>query len=278
MLEAFWEAELALGRHVEAVPELGRLTQEHPLQEGWWALHALALYRAGRQGDALESLRSARRVLDDQLGVEPGTRLRELEQAILAQDPSLDLGSAPTAAREAPAPVASVTGCPYKGLARYELDDAAVFRGRERLVRMLVTSLVDRRLLVVSGSSGAGKSSVVRAGLLPALGSGELPSSAAWRPVVVVPGRQPVDTLASLTGRTHRRHPWCSSATSSSSCGQTASGRGSARPSSTPCWACCPTRSWRAACWWCAVTTSAGWPSTRTWPGTCTAPWSWCPR
>ncbi len=200
VLEAFWEAELALGRHLEAVPELGRLTQEHPLQEGWWALHALALYRAGRQGDALESLRSARRVLDDQLGVEPGTRLRHLEQAILAQDPSLDLASAPTAAREAVAPVASVTGCPYKGLARYELDDAAVFRGRERLVRMLVTSLVDRRLLVVSGSSGAGKSSVVRAGLLPVLGAGELPGSEAWRPVVVVPGRRPVDTLASLTG------------------------------------------------------------------------------
>ena len=200
VLEAFWEAELALGRHVEAVPELGRLTQEYPLHEGWWALHALALYRAGRQGDALESLRSVRRVLDDELGVEPGTRLRELERTILAQDRSLDLPSARAAAREAPAPVTSVTGCPYKGLARYELDDAAVFRGRGRLVRMLVTSLVDRRLLVVSGSSGAGKSSVVRAGLLPALASGELPGSAAWQPVVVVPGRRPVDTLSPLTG------------------------------------------------------------------------------
>ncbi len=200
VLEAFWEAELVLGHHVEAVPELGRLTQEHPLQEGWWALHALALYRAGRQGDALESLRSARRVLDDQLGVEPGARLRRLEQAILDQDPSLDLQSESETAAPAAVVVAPVTGCPYKGLARYEVDDAAVFRGRERLVRTLVTTLVDRRLIVVSGSSGAGKSSVVRAGLLPALASGELPGSEAWRPVVVVPGRQPVDTLASLTG------------------------------------------------------------------------------
>ncbi len=200
VLEAFWEAELALGRHVAAVPELGRLTQEHPLQEGWWALHALALYRAGRQGDALESLRNARRVLDDQLGVEPGTRLRQLEQAILAQEPDLDLVTAPPAPPEGLARVAKVSGCPYKGLARYELDDAAVFRGRDRLVRTLVSSLVDRRLIVLSGSSGAGKSSVVRAGLLPALASGELPGSTAWQPVVVVPDRRPVDTLSPLTG------------------------------------------------------------------------------
>ena len=94
----------------------------------------------------------------------------------------------------------TVKGCPYKGLARYELNDAAAFHGRGRLVRTLVTSLVDRRLLVVSGSSGAGKSSVVRAGLLAALGSGELPGSDQWRSVVVVPGRTPLDTLAPLTG------------------------------------------------------------------------------
>ncbi|MGH3345959.1 MAG: AfsR/SARP family transcriptional regulator, partial [Nocardioides sp.] len=137
VLEAFWEAELALGRHAEAVPELGRLTQDQPLQEGWWALHALALYRAGRQGDALETLRGARRVLDDQLGVEPGARLRELEQAILAQDATLDLAPAaatPTTPAVKPAAVAQTTGCPYKGLARYVVDDAAVFHGRDRLV------------------------------------------------------------------------------------------------------------------------------------------------
>ena len=200
VLEAFWEAELALGRHTEAVPELGRLCREQPLHEGWWALHAMALYRSGRQGDALETIRSARTVLDEQLGVEPGARLRELEQAILTQDASLDLGTLPPSAPAPQTRGVTVTGCPYKGLARYELDDAAVFHGRDRLVRTLVTSLVDRRLLVVSGSSGAGKSSVVRAGLLAALGSGELPDSDQWRSIVVVPGRNPLDTLAPLTG------------------------------------------------------------------------------
>ncbi len=197
-LEAFWEAELALGRHAEAVPELGRLVSEQPLHESWCALHALALYRSGRQADALEAIRAARAVLDEELGVEPGVRLRELEKHILGQDPRLDLGT-PTAEPVAATAHVRITGCPYKGLARYEAADAAVFRGRDRMVRALVTTLVDHRLLVVSGSSGAGKSSVVRAGLLPALQSGELSGSAGWEPVVVVPGARPVDSLARLT-------------------------------------------------------------------------------
>ena len=199
-LEAYWEAELALGRHAEAVPELGRLVRERPLHETWWALQALALYRSGRQADALESLRGARGVLVDELGVEPGTRLRELEQAILDQDPALDLDPAPRRTNVEPSRPATVTGCPYKGLARYEAADAAVFRGRDRLVGTLVTALVDHRLLVVSGSSGAGKSSVARAGLVPTLRAGALPGSEAWEPLVVVPGSRPVDSLAPLTG------------------------------------------------------------------------------
>jgi DNA-binding SARP family transcriptional activator/tetratricopeptide (TPR) repeat protein len=115
--EAFWEAELALGRHVEAVPELGRLVQEQPLQEGWWALHALALYRSGRQGEALAAIRGARRVLADELGIEPGVRLRELERSILAQDPCLDLAAASPRRSAHASAVDAVTG----GLARPDL-------------------------------------------------------------------------------------------------------------------------------------------------------------
>ena len=70
-----------------------------------------------------------------------------------------------------------VTGCPYKGLAAYETEDAPLFRGRADLVERMVALLVDSSLLVVSGSSGAGKSSVVRAGLLPALAAGALAGS-----------------------------------------------------------------------------------------------------
>ena len=139
------------------MPELGRLVREQPLHESWWALHALALYRCGRQADALESLRGARAVLVDELGVEPGPRLRELEQAILAQDPALDLDRSRHAAAAEPPPATTVTGCPYKGLARYEASDAAVFRGRDRLVGTLVTALVDHRLLVRLGVQRGGE-------------------------------------------------------------------------------------------------------------------------
>ena len=90
------DADLRLGRHVELVAELEGLVREHPLRERLRAQHMLALYRSGRQADALESLRDARRSLVDELGLEPGRELRELEQAILAQDPALD---APRAVR-----------------------------------------------------------------------------------------------------------------------------------------------------------------------------------
>ena len=93
-------------------------------------------------------------------------------------------------------PVGRVEGCPYKGLAVYGVEDSELFRGRNRLVGRLIGTLVDHSLLVVSGSSGAGKSSVVRAGVLPALASGAVPGSRAWRPVVVSPGANPVDSLA----------------------------------------------------------------------------------
>jgi YVTN family beta-propeller protein len=90
-LEERIDADLRLGRHVELVAELEGLVREYPLRERLRAQHMLALYRSGRQADALESLRDARRSLVDELGLEPGRELRELEQAILAHDPALDL-------------------------------------------------------------------------------------------------------------------------------------------------------------------------------------------
>jgi DNA-binding SARP family transcriptional activator len=84
------DADLQLGRHVELVAELEGLVREHPLRERLRAQHMLALYRSGRQAGALESLRQARRTLVDDLGLEPGRELRELERAILSQDPTLD--------------------------------------------------------------------------------------------------------------------------------------------------------------------------------------------
>ncbi|WP_461030857.1 AfsR/SARP family transcriptional regulator, partial [Streptomyces sparsus] len=89
------EAQLTLGLAAEAVPTLDAHVSEHPWREDAWHLLALALYRTGRQADALTVLRRARALLSEQLGVDPGPRLRRLEADILHQDRHLD--AAPTA-------------------------------------------------------------------------------------------------------------------------------------------------------------------------------------
>jgi DNA-binding SARP family transcriptional activator/ABC-type transport system substrate-binding protein len=85
------DAELALGRHDTLIPELEALTAKHPLRERLRGQLMLALYRAGRQAEALRVYSDARRRLVDELGIEPSQQLRDLEQAILRQDPALAL-------------------------------------------------------------------------------------------------------------------------------------------------------------------------------------------
>jgi DNA-binding SARP family transcriptional activator len=87
--EDFVDAELELGRHTDVVPELEVLIAGHPYRERPRAQLMLALYRAGRQAEALEAFHEARRLLVDELGLEPGAELQELERAILRQDESL---------------------------------------------------------------------------------------------------------------------------------------------------------------------------------------------
>jgi DNA-binding SARP family transcriptional activator/WD40 repeat protein len=202
-LAGLLEARIELGRHADVLPELEALVAQDPLREEWWRLLMLALYRAGRQAEALATGRRVRALLAEELGTEPGPGLREAEAAILAQDPALE--------RARPASVAAgpaqAGACPYKGLFAYQVADAPLFHGRRRLVAALVARLVDAAVVVVSGPSGAGKSSVVRAGLVPSLARGSLPGSEAWRPVIVTPGLRPVDVLAALTGESPPTDP-----------------------------------------------------------------------
>ena len=86
--------------------------------------------------------------------------------------------------------------CPFKGLAAFQPEDAEFFFGREGLVAGLVARLAEAPLLGVVGPSGSGKSSVVRAGLLPALWKGALPGSRYWKTVVMTPGSHPIEELA----------------------------------------------------------------------------------
>jgi len=89
-LEERVEADLALGRHGELVPDLEALVAAHAYRERLHGQLMLALYRSGRQADALERFQELRRLLDDELGLEPGEQLKQLQRAILAHDPSLD--------------------------------------------------------------------------------------------------------------------------------------------------------------------------------------------
>jgi DNA-binding SARP family transcriptional activator len=90
-LEERIEADLALGRHAQLVGELEALVREHPLRERLRAQLMLALYRSGRQAEALEAYQDARRTLVEELGIEPGPPLQRLEKAILVHDAELDL-------------------------------------------------------------------------------------------------------------------------------------------------------------------------------------------
>ena len=105
-LELRLEADLALGRHSEVVGELEGLVRDHPLRESFSRLLILALYRAGRQADALAAYQDARARLVDELGLDPSQALQQLEKQILLHDSALDLPAA-KAAGPAPAPAAA---------------------------------------------------------------------------------------------------------------------------------------------------------------------------
>lgn len=111
-------AGLALGRHATVAAELEALTTSHPLRERLWALRAVALTRSGRQADALDVLRQVRTLLADELGLEPGAELRDLQAAVLRQDPGLTWSAPPvTVPAQPPAPAQRVAPWPLVGRA-----------------------------------------------------------------------------------------------------------------------------------------------------------------
>lgn len=136
------EARLARGEHNQLISELGGLLAEHPLRERLRAVQLKALYRAGRQSEALDSYEQLRITLADELGLDPSPELVALQRAILVQDPGLDLPYRPGAT------VARRTNLPA------QLTELI---GRDQAVAEISSRLDDDRLVTLTGPGGVGK-------------------------------------------------------------------------------------------------------------------------
>ena len=152
------DAALRIGRAEEMVAELDQLTAEHPLREEGWRLLALAPYQSGRQGDALAALRRARAWLAKELGVDPGTSLRELESDILAHAAHLS-ALAPSLPRAHAVAVSVQPGSERRPAA------AAPFVGRDAELAQAQDAAADAgagqlRVVLVTGDAGAGKTAL----------------------------------------------------------------------------------------------------------------------
>ncbi len=179
------EAQLAAGEHRLVASEARSLVTQDPLRERRWAILALAQYRCGRQGDALRTLRDARQLLANELGIDPGAQLADLELAILRQDPAIAAPEATPTAR---------ADCPYRGLAAFGIEDSQEFFGRTAEIDQCLDRLARTPLLVIAGPSGAGKSSLARAGVAAAL------EREGAEPVVLLPGPDPIGALETAIG------------------------------------------------------------------------------
>jgi WD40 repeat protein/DNA-binding SARP family transcriptional activator len=143
------DADLAAGRHLEVVGEIDALVAEHPLREHLHRQRMLALYRCGRQAEALEAYRAARRTLVEEVGVEPGPELRRLHEAILRQDASLEVDAA---VPELPRELDAVSSSRLVGRDR----ELAWLRAHWQRAR-----LGDGGLVTLLGAEGMGKTRLV---------------------------------------------------------------------------------------------------------------------
>jgi DNA-binding SARP family transcriptional activator/Tfp pilus assembly protein PilF len=174
-IEERTDVMLALGGHHQAVAQLAGLIREHPLRERFRGQFMMALYRCGRQADALAEFAAARRVLASELGIEPGAGLRRLHQQILTADTELDLPAerGTAAGQDGPAPPGSRPAAPVP---RELPADVDAFTGRSGELAEL-----DRLLTAGSGDpEGAGPAAVVISAVAGGAGVGKTALAARW--------------------------------------------------------------------------------------------------
>lgn len=147
--ESFFESRLALGNDSALIGDLAAETARSPLRERLWGQLMLSLYRDGRQAEALRAYQAARRHLSDELGIEPGPELTDLEDRILQQDEELLTGV------EAPPAIVRVVDPPAK-----VPTPPTSFVGRESLVAAVVDDLARHRIVTLLGPGGVGKTRV----------------------------------------------------------------------------------------------------------------------
>lgn len=164
-IEDWVEIKLALGEHRELIDELGVLTAEHPLRERLHGFLMLALYRSGRQAEALTVYRTARKALIAELGLEPSENLRKLERAILAHDTKFDPAPEPARTQTAPS---SAAHRPHQ-----LPPDIPDFVGRDDVVQALVAVMTEGNGHRASGGEAAARKDVPLAVITGQPGSGK---------------------------------------------------------------------------------------------------------
>jgi basic membrane lipoprotein Med (substrate-binding protein (PBP1-ABC) superfamily)/DNA-binding SARP family transcriptional activator len=185
------DADLRSGLHRDTIGELVGIAREYPLRERPVSLLMTALYCSGRQADALRAFQVYRRTIGEELGIEPSPELSRLEEQVLLHDPRL----APVSTDGALLATTETTN-PFKGLQAFSEADVATFFGRDRLITDIVRRLSgNRNLLALIGASGSGKSSVLRAGLIPAIRKGAVGDHESWLIAQMVPGARPFTEL-----------------------------------------------------------------------------------
>ncbi|MGA8718511.1 MAG: BTAD domain-containing putative transcriptional regulator [Solirubrobacteraceae bacterium] len=179
VLEERIAVEMLLGREAQVLGELERLVRDYPYRERLRGQLMLALYRTGRQAEALAAYRAARSALVDELGIEPSVELRQLHEAILAQDRAL----LQTDPGQPAAPAGATTDGRAPGHVHLPVQ-ATPLIGRERELAELMTLADSRRLITLTGTGGTGKT---RLGMAFAAGLADrYPDGVWWVPLAMV--------------------------------------------------------------------------------------------